>query len=313
MRPKDRALAVRLDGALHSFAQNKHRLPGIQARANRTVFLEQLVESIRRVEYVSVISRRPVSVLRADPTSVLFDPLKAAVLRKNQGQFDEAFWLVFLFVHFGKHGRAGWRLARDVFGRMGSHIHWDWARISANPKGFRQWLAAHQDVLRGDGVPRHFGNHRKYQSLDASSPSGTGAAVESYVNWVGPPRTHQLLMQTSQAQVGGDPRRTFDHLYNSMREVVSFGRTARFDYLTMVGKLRLAPIEPGSTYMDGATGPLTGARLLFGGSKTAALSRPSLDQWLVQLGADLGVGMQVLEDALCNWQKSPAKFTRFRG
>ena len=34
--------------------------------------------------------------------------------------------------------------------------------------------------------------------------------------------------------------------------------------LTMVGKLQLANIEPGSTYMNGATGPLDGGRLLFG-------------------------------------------------
>ena len=32
----------------------------------------------------------------------------------------------------------------------------------------------------------------------------------------------------------------------------------------------------------------------------------------MELGADLGVGMQVLEDALCNWQKSPDRFTPSR-
>ena len=38
-----------------------------------------------------------------------------------------------------------------------------------------------------------------------------------------------------------------------------------------------------------------------------------LDQWLVELEAHLSVGMQVLEDSLCNWQKSPDRFDRFRG
>ena len=80
----------------------------------------------------------------------------------------------------------------------------------------------------------------------------------------------------------------------------------------MVGKLDLAPIEPGSTYMPGATGPLTGARLLFGKPKATAAA---LDGQLVLLNAYLKLrfGMQVLEDALCNWQKSPAKFVPFRG
>ena len=52
-----------------------------------------------------------------------------------------------------------------------------------------------------------------------------------------------------------------------------------------------------------------GARLLFGGNNSLV----SLNNWLVELGAELNVGMQVLEDALCNWQKSPDKFRRFRG
>ena len=98
--------------------------------------------------------------------------------------------------------------------------------------------------------------------------------------------------------------------------VASFGRTAKFDYLTMIGKLGLAPIEPGSTYMHGATGPLSGARLLFGGRKTAPLTRSDLEAWLVELEARLHLGthgMQVLEDALCNWQKNPRTFVPFRG
>ena len=125
-----------------------------------------------------------------------------------------------------------------------------------------------------------------------------------------------MLVQEAQNKVGGDPRKTFDYLYRSMDDVISFGRTARFDYLTMIGKLGLATIEPGSTYMKDATGPLNGARLLFGGCKTAALSWLDLDAWLVQLEAELNVGMQgmqVLEDALCNWQKSPGHFEPFRG
>ena len=98
-----------------------------------------------------------------------------------------------------------------------------------------------------------------------------------------------------------------------MAQVQSFGRTARFDYLTMVGKLGLAAIEPGIPYLVSATGPLKGARLLFGGSPTATLSAKDLDKSVADLGGALGFGMQAAEDALCNWQKSPGKFIAFRG
>jgi Alpha-glutamyl/putrescinyl thymine pyrophosphorylase clade 3 len=314
MRPKDLGLAKQLDTGLLTFGREMHRLPGIHATANREAFVEQLVESIRRIRYITVIRTLELSIHRADPATELFDPLKAAVLHQRQEEIEEAFWLVFLSVHFGKNRYTGWRLARDVYGRLGAAIHWDWARTSSSPKRFRQWLATHQDTLRGgDGVPRHFGNHRKYQSLDAWSTSGTGAAIESYVRWVRSRGTHQLLVQEAQNEAGDDPRGVFDYIYRSMFEVMSFGRTARFDYLTMLGKLGLAPIEPGSTYLEGATGPLTGARLLFEGSSAAMLTRDVLDARLVQLGTHLDVGMQVLEDALCNWQKSPSNFKRFRG
>jgi len=34
---------------------------------------------------------------------------------------------------------------------------------------------------------------------------------------------------------------------------------------------------------------------------------------LDELDEDLVIGMEVLEDALCNWQKSPLKFEHFKG
>jgi hypothetical protein len=314
VRPRDLGRGQKFDELLRIFSQDRHRLPGVQLKANRAAFVEQIVESIRRIEFIKAISKRDISDLRADPSSDLFDPIKAAILHKRRGHTDEAFWLVFLSVHFGKHKRAGWRLARDVYGSLEAAAPWDWARTSSNPRAFRQWLAKSEALLKGaDGISRHFGNHRKYQSLDAASPSGTGAAIESYVRWVRPPRTHEMFIEESQKEIGKNPRKLFDGLYCSMSEVMSFGRMAKFDYLTMIGKLGLAQIEPGSTYLEDSTGPLAGARLLFSGGKTMRLTRQDLDSRSVELGDALGVGMQVMEDALCNWQKSPGKFVPFRG
>ena len=273
------------------------------------MFLEQLLESIHRVKFVALLRARKLSALRAEPKDELFDPLKAAILHQRQGNIEEAFWLVFLFVHFGKHARAGWRYAREVYGRLSESGRWDWAITSADPAGFRVWLDAHQEDLKREGVPRGFGNHRKYESLDACSPNGTGAAVESYVSWVNPPRTHQQLVEQAYRRADGDPRKAFDDLYKSMKAVARFGRTARFDYLTMVGKLGLAAVEAPSAYIENSTGPLRGARLLFGGDENGV----TLGRWLIELDAQLNVGMQVLEDALCNWQKSPAEFRPVRG
>ena len=313
MRPKDEALAGRLETALVSYSATKVNLAGILEKNMRECFLEQLLESIRRVEYVKVISTRKISKCRADPAADIFDPIYAAIYHQKNGDIEEAFWLVFLFVHFGKHARGGWRYLKDVYGSLGKGPLWTWSRTSADPGEFRDWLADSIYMISGSRSPGGFGNHRKYQSLDAYKEFGTGSAVESYVNWTGQSKSQKDLFMCFCDQANGDFYKAFDSLYRSMNSVASFGRTAKFDYLAMVGKLDLAPIKPGSAYLDGSTGPIIGATLLYFGTITAKVSPKKLDLWLQELNAFLNVGMQPLEDALCNWQKSPKKFRAFRG
>jgi hypothetical protein len=309
VRPRDREVARRLDEGLTRFDEDAHPLLGIRNAERRKALIEQLLESIHRVRLVSVINSRRLDDRRANPNDTLFDPLKAAILQQRRGNIEEAFWLVFLFVHFGKHSKGGWRYVREIYGQLGGEEQWDWPTTSVNPVQFRAWLDSHENELRRPGVPGGFGNHRKRESLGAYSVNGTGAVVESYISWVDPPRTHQELVQQALDQAKGNPRTAFDLLFNSMTAVRRFGRLARFDYLTMLGKVGLAPISPGSAYLKGATGPVEGARLLFGVQDRIEI----LDSKLIELDAQLHVGMQVLEDALCNWQKSPDVFKPFRG
>ena len=100
------------------------------------------MESIHRVRYVARVLERDISPDRADPASDLFDPIKAAAHHAREGRHDEACWLVFLSVHFGKSLKTGWRYARDIYGALGGPSRWDWARVSADPAGFR-------DLARG--------------------------------------------------------------------------------------------------------------------------------------------------------------------
>ena len=309
MRPRDEGLRARIDARLLVFGKSIRPLPGIRSELRRRSFCEQLVESIRRVRYVEVLRSRSLAAGYLDPQNNFFDPLKAAILQQRNGNLEEAFWLVFLFVHFGKHAKGGWRYVREIYGRLGQGGLWDWASVSSDAPGFRAWLNSNQAYLRRPEAPCGFGNHRKRESLDALSGTGTGAVIESYVAWVYPPRTHQQLVTLAVNDAQSEPIRAFDELYRSMDVIVRFGRLARFDYLCMLDKLRLAPITAGSPYLSGASGPLNGARLLFGARESAVV----LDSWVAELGRYLGLGMQVLEDALCNWQKNPKKFVAFRG
>lgn len=312
MRPSDVPLANRIKATLLDYHNNERTLLGIATPARIDALVEQMVESVRRIKYVFKIrdQNRPIDPDRANPNSAIFDPLIGAVHHRRQGNLDEAFWLVFLSTHFGKNLYTDWGLTKGFYGALGTTPIWSWQRAISDTNGLIDWLDANKDALSETG---NFGNHRKYESLNARTFNGTGAAITSYLNWIGP--SHNTFIANAQAQAG-NPKALFEYLYNSMDSVARFGRTGKFDYLTMVGKIGLANLTPGKAYAKGATGPLRGGRLLYGGATDSPITERDLEDLLVTLGSKfdyLDFEMQVLEDSLCNWQKSPDLFVAFRG
>lgn len=171
--PVKQSLSNKLDQALNNGLQ----LPGIRAVENKTTLVDQLVESIRRVDYVSAIASRNISANRINPDSNYFDPIRAAVLNVQVGNFEEASWLVFLATHFGKASRTGWLLTKDVYGALGAGFNWTWPLVSTQPLDMSQWIANNQAELRSGG--RKFGNHRKYETLDPSKSNSTGKLLRA--------------------------------------------------------------------------------------------------------------------------------------
>ena len=305
MRPRDMAEYARLDNALTLYEAQFGTMPGLVSPVSRTVFLEQILESLHRVNYARRLATNQWHSCFADPADLRFDPLKAAVLRKNANEFLDACWLVFLATHFGKHRAGEWLLPRLVYGRLGQSPNWDWNAVSTDPVGFQAWISSSPAAIRAAGSTSGFGNHRRYESLENS-----GLVATTYVTWV-----HQmgplLSPHSFSLQLGvPEQRDLFDQLYRAMRiHVLRFGRLATFDFLAMLGKLELVQIEPGLAYLSDASGPRKGALAVFG----SGLRPTGLEERLARLDLHLSVGMQVLEDALCNWQKSPNTFVRFRG
>ena len=303
-------LRARLTDALHQYEQAKGVLPGIAQPERRVALIEQLVASVRRTQYFEHLLTHPRGSSVADPATEAFNPLRAAILHERAGNRDEAFWLAFLFVHFGKHRRSGWRLIADIYGRLGSGTHWSWDAVTGDVNAFRKWLDENVAEIKSLEPRRGFGNHRKYESLGAWNDNGTGAVVASYVDWVGASGHDARIAQI--ASKATNPAQRFDVLYESVQEVRRFGRTGAFDYCSTLSKLGFVSIEPSAACLDGATGPLTGARLLLS-QPEERLSPAELEAMLAPLRAELSVGFDDLEDALCNWQKSPDEFRPFRG
>jgi hypothetical protein len=305
IRPGDRDEALRIDLGLKDLVE-AGLLPGVTAESAREVLVVQLIESARRNRYLEVVRSREPSgrVLSFDPN--VFDPLMGAVARHGEGDIEDAFWLVFLSVHFGRHRRWRWALACNFYNRLGQGGLWDWKTVHDDVPAVRAWLDTHQHDLKRGGAG--FGNHRKYESLKGAGPNGTGETIESYVRWIGDSHSHRFGLSESNSQ-----RQDFARLFKSMDAVNRFGRTARFDYLSILNKLGLANLVPDCAYLQNATGPLSGARLLITGSKGGRTSPRDLELALQRVQERLEVPYDVLEDALCNWQKSPRKFIAFRG
>jgi Alpha-glutamyl/putrescinyl thymine pyrophosphorylase clade 3 len=280
-------------------------LPGIAAPTALEVLATQFVASERREDYYRLVQAKPISVDRASPNHLRFDAERAVAYYMQKGNPEEAAWLVFLMTHFARPRDSGWLRLRDVYGRLGAGI-WDWKTVSANPGAFIDWLEANSQAVRGT-----FGNHRKYESLSPRAKRSFRRVVTDYFEWIGGAGHAKFFADATRA-AGNDPGVIFDALYKDMK-VLSFGRLAKFDYLALIGRYGIAPIHAGSAYFDGATGPTSGAKLLFDGDRESGTSNHQLQQYVDALDNDINVGMQVMEDPLCNWQKSPDLFVHFKG
>jgi hypothetical protein len=293
-----------------AFEKNNGNLPGLTTVQRRETWTAQIISSLRRIEFVTLLLSQTIDPVRGDPQSPLFDPIKAAALNGKNGATDEAVWLAFVATHFGKHAIDAWKLAANVMGSFGVGPTWTVGQYTSAPAQFDNMLVSNATKLLDPKQSGRFSNHRQYQSKKAATIS---AVFQSFHDWQFKDGNFVKKVQAIHKTHGQNPTVVFDQLYRSLDDVYGFGRLGKFDLLTMLGKLQLAPIVAGSVYMVGATGPMAGAKLLFHNNRTHNVSPVKLGADVDSLDAYLNVGKQVLEDSLCNWQKSPETYVYFKG
>lgn len=277
------------------YSDNIVFLPGIESDVRLDVFAKQLIDSINRVNYFNTLSQRPLSSKRIDPSSNLFDPIRAIIYLKDKN-YDEACWLAFLLIHFGENYQSNWSFIRSFYSNNNGVFNLGWNQISQNPALIDIWIAN----INTNGLRLKFGNHRKYESL-----SHLRQVIESYIAWVYQNGGHTGLFRPTGSITD---EQLFQQLYATM-PLFRFGRLAKFDYLSILYKTGLANIKADSCHLRGSTGPLKGAKLLFGRN----IKPVQLDQIAMALAQHLNIGYQEMEDALCNWQKSPDQYTYYTG
>lgn len=307
-RIKDQDKSTQISSILDIFHHTHAPLVGLISPIHKSVFVDQLIDSIRRIEYLRLTSFRAKSVSLYTPYSGSFQPLGGAAALYKAGRVEDAYWLIYLATHFGKHKIDGWNLTEDIYGRFGEGGVWDWAAASHDPLAISNWLQALYPDVTNAGRSRRFGNHRKFETLKPGR-KGTGHALATYIAWVVAHGSHNNLIKSVQRRVGQNPRDIFAYLYKDLNQVAKLGRLGKFDLLCNLSNLLIAPIFPDKAYIAESTGPKAGARLIFG----ANLNTNQLEVACAELAEHLDVSPQVIEDALCNWQKSPTAYIYFRG
>ncbi len=301
---------AQLDAAITAYENAHGKLAGLSTAARKETWLDQLISSLRRIEYMKRLKTARIDPARDNPHDTLFDPIRSAARLGKLGKRDEAVWMAFIATHFGKHVVDGWKLAANVLGSFGDGPVWDVVAYGNDWAAFDQMLIKNDATLADATLSGRFSNHRQYQS---KKPTVISAVFRTYYDWQFRVGGFEQRLRDTNKRVGQNPTEVFDELYKSLNEVCGFGRLGKFDFLTMLSKLDLAPIEAGSAYIVGATGPLSGAKLLFYNSTDHPISAGKLSPRVDALDDYLQTGKQVIEDSLCNWQKSPDKYVYFRG
>ncbi len=229
------------------------------------------------------------------PTKIF--PIKEAYRLRHRDP-EEAIWLAFLSTQVGWDRPAS---CEQLYCAFGSEPAWQWARVRSNPHEFVQWLSSNHQRLRKVAP---FGNHRKRETHKPGR--GTPDTIRTYSERVGNSQVEFLRSRVA----GDDP---FETLYCALDPVVRFGRTARYDFvrllvnLGILESLGLGAVRPQRCYLAGATGPLEGARRMFGAADPPQRAKSAwidgLEQQCLRLSKLVACDLQVIEDALCNWQK----------
>jgi Alpha-glutamyl/putrescinyl thymine pyrophosphorylase clade 3 len=270
-------------------------VPGLTLTLGAVLFAEEVARSVARIDGVRLLATDPLDGVGSDPADLAWDAWRAIVWHDRCGDKEEATWLAFLATHFGR--REGdddpWRSTRAVYSAFGEAVL-SWERVVASPTDISKVCQGHADECRR----LKFANHRKFETPRPGPPLGVDAVLRSYVEGI--------IERTGGSQAAlfsvpnESPAGRFERLMRELRFVKRFGRTALFDLLTLLGNFNVYDLTPGRVHLVGATGPLRGAKTMFGGA-----DKRTLEARANEMARRLDIPIQAVEDALCNWQKHP--------
>ncbi len=265
---------------------------------NLDVLAQQTKDSISRIQIYKAYKRR---ALNADENGLSYyqSYVPFVLSQRSSIKSKEKVWLLFLATYFGKSNSSKWELfKRSAFDNSKNLI--SYSSIEGDREKYFNHLRSFDFYKNAN-----YSNHRKFIAKKLDGDKG-------FI------RSANFLMDNIEDYIFDHPEK-FDIVYNSALKIPNFGRMGAFDFTSSLCKCACNVLEPTDLYLKNSTGPLIGIGELL---KIGEIENQSKKD-KVKLGNDLLVWFiantnifmcaQVLEDAICNWQKSPAKYKKYFG
>ncbi len=256
----------------------------------------QTRDSIRRIQiYGTYKLKAQTAVKESKPFFHTSNPF--VLTQRVDLSFQDKVWFIYLATYFGKSNRSGWELfKRAAFKKDLSLITFN--QVNNNLEEYFEYLLSFDFFKECT-----FSNHRKFTAKSLLGHKGLFISIEFLVNNI-----HQFCPTN---------RMEFHRMFLLANKIPNFGRLAAFDFSSSLAKIGLID-EPKSMYAENSTGPLKALELMLKltNNEASVLSQKefavSLMCWFLENSNIFMVG-QVLEDAICNWQKDTTKYRLYKG
>ncbi len=258
----------------------------------------QTIDSIRRI---TIYDTYAIKARQAEGSSLsYFHTSNPFILSQRDSlPLNSRVWYIYLATYFGKSNKSKWKLFNNAaFRKDKTLIELD--HILNNRQNYYEYLRSLDFFAESN-----FSNHRKYTKKALDGEGGVLNSMEYFLDNMDH-FTHANSVE-------------FDFIYKRALLIPNFGRMAAFDFTASLSKCNLNVDAPVSMYHQSSTGPLRALKhilILSGAESTNRKAQVELGdkllQWFIN-NSDIPMIAQVIEDAICNWQKSPTRHVKYFG
>ncbi len=258
----------------------------------------QTIDSIRRI---SIYKKYAEKAKNAEELNLPFyytsNPFTLS--QRSSLNIGSKVWYIYLATYFGKSNKSKWKLFYKAAFRKDETL----IRVEEILASREQYYSHLSNIDLFENAD--YSNHRKFTKKSLVGEKGVINSMDYFLD---------NLDDYSHAKPID-----FNIIYNNALKIPNFGRLAAFDFTSSLCKCNLNVKDPISMYHHNSSGPLRALKdfLILADCKDLSKSAQiklgdDLLYWFFQ-HSDIEIVAQVLEDAICNWQKSPRHYQRYFG